>query len=55
MKPTTNFVMSILHGMLGLLLAGASVIVHAQANSIEAINVSPAAGGKTVIKVTRLL
>jgi len=52
MKPTTNFVMSILHGMLGLLLAGASVIVHAQANSIEAINVSPAAGGKTVIKVT---
>jgi len=52
MKPTTNFVMSILQGMLGLLLAGASVIVHAQANSIEAINVSPVAGGKTVIKVT---
>ncbi len=52
MKPTTNFVMSILHGMLGLLLATASLAVHAQANSIEAINVSPATGGKVVVKVT---
>ncbi len=52
MKPTTNFVMSILHGVLGLLLAAASLAAHAQANSIETINVSPAAGGKVVIRVT---
>ncbi|HET9404869.1 MAG TPA: AMIN domain-containing protein, partial [Burkholderiales bacterium] len=52
MKPTTSFVMTILHGMLGLLLASASLVVHAQANSIEAINVSPATGGKVVVRVT---
>ena len=52
MKPTTNFVTSVLHGMLGLLLAGASFVAHAQANSIESINVSPVAGGKVVVKVT---
>ena len=52
MKPTTNFVMSILQGALGLLLAIASFAVQAQANSIEAINVSPATGGKVVVKVT---
>src|SRR5689334_24948678 len=52
MKPTTNFVMSILHGALGLLLAFSSLAVHAQANSIESINVSPSTGGKVVVKVT---
>jgi len=52
MKPTTNLIMSILHGTLGLLLALASVAAHAQANSIESINVSPATGGKVVVKVT---
>jgi type IV pilus assembly protein PilQ len=52
MKPTTNFVMSIVHGVLGLLLAAASLAAHAQANSIETINVSPATGGKVVIRVT---
>ena len=48
----SNFVMSFLHGMLALLLAAASTAVYAQANAIEAINVSPAAGGKVVVKVT---
>ena len=43
---------SVLHGVLALLLAAASVAAYAQANSIEAINVSPAAGGKVVVKVT---
>src|SRR5689334_15566095 len=52
MKDKSTFVMSFLHGMLGLLLAVASSAVHAQANAIEAINVSPVAGGKTVVKVT---
>jgi len=52
MKPTTNFVMSMLHGTLGLLLALASLAAHAQANSIESINVSPSTGGKVVVKVT---
>ena len=52
MKYKSNFVMSFLHGILALLLAAASTAVHAQANAIEAINVSPAAGGKVVVKVT---
>ena len=52
MKPTTNFVISILHAALGMLLAVASLAAHAQANSIESINVSPATGGKVVVKVT---
>jgi len=52
MKPTTNFVMTFLHGMLALLLAAASLTAHAQANSIEAINVSPTTGGKVVVRVT---
>ncbi len=52
MKIKLNFVMTILHGVLALLLAAASTPVLAQANAIEAINVSPAAGGKVVVKVT---
>jgi type IV pilus assembly protein PilQ len=52
MKLKSNFVMSFLHGMLALLFAAASTAVHAQANAIEAINVSPASGGKVVVKVT---
>jgi type IV pilus assembly protein PilQ len=52
MKTKSNFVVTFLHGMLALLLAAASTSVRAQANAIEAINVSPAAGGKVVVKVT---
>jgi len=52
MKIKLNFVMTFLHGILALLLASASMSVFAQANAIEAINVSPAAGGKVVVKVT---
>ncbi len=52
MKLKSTFVWSILHGMLALVLAAASAAVHAQANAIESINVSPAAGGKVVVKVT---
>jgi type IV pilus assembly protein PilQ len=47
-----NFVTSVLGGVLGLLLAAASLAVHGQANSIESINVSSAAGGKVVVRVT---
>jgi len=52
MKPTVNFFSSVLRGALALVLATASMALHAQANSIEAINVSPATGGKVVVKVT---
>jgi type IV pilus assembly protein PilQ len=52
MKPTTNFVVAMLHGLVGLFLAAASLAAYAQANSIESINVSPAAGGKIVVRVT---
>ena len=52
MKLTTNFISLSLHGALALLFAAASTSVFAQANAIEAINVSPAAGGKVVVKVT---
>jgi type IV pilus assembly protein PilQ len=52
MKPTIPFITFILRGLAALLLAGAAALVHAQANSIEAINVSPATGGKVVVKVT---
>jgi type IV pilus assembly protein PilQ len=48
-----NFALSsILHGALALLLACASVTAHAQANSIEGIDVSPSTGGTVVVKVT---
>ena len=52
MKPTVNFFSSVLRGALALVLATASMALHAQANSIEAINVSTATGGKVVVKVT---
>ncbi|MBI3044152.1 MAG: type IV pilus secretin PilQ [Betaproteobacteria bacterium] len=42
----------ILSGLLGLLLAAASFAAHAQANTIESINVSPATGGKVIVRVT---
>jgi len=43
---------SVFHGVLALLLSAASVAAYAQANSIEAVAVSPAAAGKVVIRVT---
>jgi len=52
MKLTAKFFSLALHGVLALLLATASIAARAQANAIEAINVSPAAGGKVVVKVT---
>jgi len=52
MKLTANFISLVLHGALALFLAAANTAVHAQANAIEAINVSPSAGGKVVVKVT---
>ena len=52
MKLTTRFFSLALHGALALLLATASLAARAQANAIEAINVSPAAGGKVVVRVT---
>jgi type IV pilus assembly protein PilQ len=47
-----NFIMSALGGFAGALLALASIGAHAQANSIESINVSPDSGGKVVVRVT---
>jgi type IV pilus assembly protein PilQ len=41
-----------LHGVLALLLAGVSLAARAQANTIESINVSPATGGKVIVRVT---
>ena len=52
MKLPTGLITSILRIATALLLGAASVTAYAQANSIEAINVSPQAGGKVVIKVT---
>jgi len=52
MKLTPRFFSLALHGALALLLATASLAARAQANAIEAINVSPAAGGKVVVRVT---
>ncbi len=52
MKLPTSLICSILRVATALLLGAASVAAYAQANSIEAINVSPQAGGKVVIKVT---
>jgi type IV pilus assembly protein PilQ len=43
---------SILRAALALLLAGTSAAAYAQANSIEAIDVSPATGGRVIVKVT---
>jgi type IV pilus assembly protein PilQ len=52
MKLTTRFFSLALHGTLALLLAMASLAVRAQANAIEAINVSPSVGGQVVVRVT---
>ena len=52
MKLPANLIAPFLHAVLALLLSAASLAAHAQANSIEAINVSPLSGGKVVIKVT---
>jgi type IV pilus assembly protein PilQ len=52
MKLNALFPSSALHGVLALLLACASLAAHAQANSIESINVSPATGGKVIVRVT---
>jgi len=43
---------SLLHGALALLLACASGVAYAQANSIEAIDVSPTTAGRVIVKVT---
>src|SRR5512134_149678 len=52
MKPTAKLFSSVLRGALALMLATASIALYAQANTIEAINVSPATGGKVVVRVT---
>ena len=43
---------SLLHGALALLLACASTVAYGQANSIEAVDVSPSTGGRVIVKVT---
>jgi type IV pilus assembly protein PilQ len=43
---------SLLHGALALVLAGAGTVAFAQANSIEALDVSPSTGGRIIVKVT---
>jgi len=43
---------SLFHGVLALLLSAAGAAAYAQANSIETVDVSPAAAGKVVIRVT---
>ncbi|MBI2297233.1 MAG: AMIN domain-containing protein, partial [Betaproteobacteria bacterium] len=52
MKLPANLVSPLLHAVLALLLAAASLAAHAQANSIEAINISPQTGGRVVVKIT---
>src|SRR5688572_27223231 len=52
MKPTTYIFAAMLNALAALLLATASLAAHAQANAIESINVSPASGGKIVVRVT---
>jgi type IV pilus assembly protein PilQ len=52
MRLIALFPSSALQGVLALLLACASPAAHAQANSIESINVSPATGGRVVVRVT---
>ena len=47
-----NIYWSLLHGVLALMLAAASFAVHAQANTIESINVTPSTGGKVIVRVT---
>ena len=52
MKLKASFGSWALQGVLALMLACASLAARAQANSIESINVSPAAAGKVVVRVT---
>jgi len=52
MKFPTRLITSLLHAWLAVLLSAASLAAHAQANTIEAINVSSQTGGKVVVKVT---
>jgi type IV pilus assembly protein PilQ len=52
MKVPTNVIRSLLHALLALFLGASSLPAYGQSNSIEAINVSPQAGGNLVIKVT---
>ncbi len=52
MRLQMRFLSSLFHGVLTLLLSAASVAAYAQANSIEAVDVSPAAAGKVIIRVT---
>src|SRR3970040_827025 len=52
MKLCALFPSSAPHGVRALLLACASLAAHAKANSIESINVSPATGGRVVVRVT---
>jgi type IV pilus assembly protein PilQ len=52
MKLKTFFRSWAFQGALAAALACASVTARAQANSIESINVSPASGGKVIVRVT---
>jgi type IV pilus assembly protein PilQ len=52
MKPRDFTFPSIVRAVLALLLACMSSAVYAQANSIEAIDVSSATGGRVIVKVT---
>jgi type IV pilus assembly protein PilQ len=48
----TTRISPVLNVLLALLLAMTGLSLHAQENAIEAINVSPQAGGKVVVRVT---
>lgn len=52
MKLNASFRSWALPGALALALACASLVARAQTNSIESINVTPAPGGKVIIRVT---
>ena len=52
MKFKSSFPTWALQGILALALACASLAARAQANSIESINVSPATGGRVIVRVT---
>jgi type IV pilus assembly protein PilQ len=52
MKLTITPITTLLSAVLALLLAAASLAVHAQGNTIEGINASSQAGGKVVVRVT---
>ncbi|HXF65613.1 MAG TPA: type IV pilus secretin PilQ [Burkholderiales bacterium] len=52
MKLPAQLISTVSCAAAALLLAAASPVAHAQANAIEAINVSPQAGGKVIVRVT---